>query len=170
MLKSMRDGMVVGLLLVITPLLVLVLLANPSHSADPQIISDELTPWAYMPFVRQDPTPTPTPGPAIIRITHVENNAPGPFPVTREYVVIENQGGTSQVMTNWKLTDQSPRNVYTFPAFTLAPGASVKVWTGCGTNSAEELFWCHVRPVWDDDGDTAYLYNQSDELIDKYTY
>lgn len=59
-------------------------------------------------------------------------------------------------MTGWQLFDESGR-VYVFPRFTLVSGASVKIFTGKGSDSATELYIGRGSPVWNNDGDTATL-------------
>lgn len=170
MSKSAKEHAVTALFFVAALLLALVLCTSLSYTDTLYYLPQELTPRAHLPIVRSGPTPTPTPQPADVRIVYVENDA-HLLPVLAEYVQITNQGGTSQNMTGWDLSDQAQGGTtFTFPTFTLAPQASVKVWTKCGTNSDEELFWCHTWPVWDNNGDTVYLRDQSDTLVDTYSY
>ncbi len=86
-----------------------------------------------------------------------------------EYVRIENYSTTSDVqLKNWELTDGYWS--YIFPSHTLAAGDYVDVHTGNGSDDAHNLYWDYDRSVWNDDGDTAYLYNDSHVLVDTYTY
>ncbi|WP_410964094.1 lamin tail domain-containing protein, partial [Salmonella sp. SAL4448] len=73
-----------------------------------------------------------------------------------EYVEIKNTGNGALTMTGWTLRDLIP-HVFTFPAFTLAAGATVKVWTNSGTNDSANLYWGRGQAVWNNDGDTAIL-------------
>lgn len=62
-------------------------------------------------------------------------------------------------MTGWYLRDNYGWG-YTFPQFTLAPRATVRVRTGCGTNSTADLYWCKDgTAVWNNDGDTVFLFD-----------
>ena len=89
------------------------------------------------------PTPTPnTPTPARVVITGIAFDPPGDD-VQGEYVTLRNNGGSAVTMTNWTLRDLA-NNTYTFPAFTLAAGAEVRVWTRAGTDDASNLFWPYV--------------------------
>lgn len=140
-------------------LLVLVLYTIPSPVAAPQVGITDLTPYAYLPNVRSAPTPTATTLPAIIRVVYVYVHD-GILPKVYEYVEIQNQGLSPQVMTGWKLKNENGGEVYTFPVFTLQPGNSVKVYSRTGKNSATELFWGHRDhnfPIWDH-GDRACVY------------
>ena len=163
MSKSVKGLISASLLFVTALLLVLVLYTSPSYSDAPQFSPKELTPWAYLPFVRKDPPP------AVIRITYIY--APSVIR-EREYVEIENQGGSPQDMTGWTLTDQARTDTFTFPdEFTLQPGASVQVWSRTGNNTPDRLYWDTPElPIWDVGGDTAYLYNRNGELVDTYSY
>lgn len=120
------------------------------------------------------PTVTPTPSatstvvtPGVV-ITSILFDPPGPD-VDGEYVLIENQGGSPVDMTGWTLRDEAD-NTFTFPTFTLSPGASVRVWTRSGSNTATDLYWGRALPVWNNTGDTAYLRDASNVLIDTYAY
>ncbi len=112
-------------------------------------------------------TSEPTPEVPVIKVIQVYRGS-GLFPVNQEYAVIQNQGAASQNMTGWQLSDEEDA-VYTFPQFTLEPGASVKVWSKCGYDSETDLFRCGSRPMWDAH-DTAYLHDQNGTLIDAYSY
>lgn len=133
----------------------LALFAVPSQMDTKQAIEVTGTPWAYIPFVRKHPTPTPG---AIIRI--VEIYLPPVLPKAHEYVKIENQGGSPQVMTDWKLKNEVGGEVFHFPEFTLQPGSTVKVHSRLGNNDDDNLYWAHSEhnfPVWQR-GETACLY------------
>lgn len=81
-----------------------------------------------------------------------------------ETVTFVNTGPSPVDMTRWTLTDQGAKHTYTFPIFTLAPGASVTVHTGLGANTATDLFWGRRLPVfgvWDNEGDVATLADAS---------
>jgi len=42
----------------------------------------------------------------------------------------------------------------------------VTLHTGDGTNSATDLYWGSKRPIWNNDGDTASLYDHNGRLVD----
>lgn len=48
---------------------------------------------------------------------------------------------------------------------TLDSEATVTVYTGEGTNSATELYWGSGNLIWNNDGDTAYLYDISGKVV-----
>lgn len=116
------------------------------------------------------PAPTSTTPPTQADIKIIQVAAFESLPTAKEYVIIQNIGQTSQNMQGWRLRDQETTYIYVFPAFTLQPSATVKVWTRCGTNDNDELFICITQPLWDVSGDTAYLYDASNNLVDTYSY
>jgi phosphatidylserine/phosphatidylglycerophosphate/cardiolipin synthase-like enzyme len=121
------------------------------------------------PLPTSTPTSTPTattmPGDTAT-ITFIRYNPPDTL---SEYVQIQNTGGATLNMTNWTLSDVAG-HTYTFPAFTLAAGASVKIWTNGGTNDSANLYWGRAQAVWNNTGDTAFLRNAQGELVDQYSY
>jgi hypothetical protein len=90
-------------------------------------------------------------------------------------VTIRNTGGTPRSLEGWRLEamDVSPGTpvvTYTFPAFTLAAGASVRVWTKSGTNTAGNLYWNRAVPVWPNTGGIALLRENRGVEVDRYRY
>lgn len=90
-----------------------------------------------------------------------------------EYVTLANSCPHSCDMTGWTVKDDSSRDPYVFPALVLESGAKVTLYTGCGTNTKTQLYWCisgSCPAVWNNDGDTLYLRNDKGELVVNYTY
>jgi len=99
-------------------------------------------------------------------------NSPGDdnYSKEEEYVCVTNQGTVTVDMTRWWIRDKAGATYY-FPAFSLAAGASVRVRTGCGQPTSTDLYWCKDgNAVWNNGGDTAYLYSSQDQLVDQLTY
>ena len=101
----------------------------------------------------------------------VNYDAPGDdtYNLNGEYVVIRNKGTIDVNLAGWKLKDVA-NHVYTFPAFTLLAGQTVTVYTGSGTNTENSLYWGSSTPIWNNDHDTAYLYDQIGELVDQKSW
>ena len=57
-------------------------------------------------------------------------------------------------------------HTYDFPSFELQPGATVTIRTGCGTDTATYLYWGSKRAIWNNKGDTVYLYDANNNLVD----
>lgn len=70
-------------------------------------------------------------------------------------------------MSGWKIEDEGNKHAYTFPSYTLNAGSTVTVFTGKGTDSATELYWQLDDPILNNDGDVAYLYDDSGQLASK---
>jgi hypothetical protein len=133
----------------------------------------------YLPLIRNGATaaPTPpatptaapiTPNPASLRITFIDY-APTTG-ATDEYVTIRNAGGSAADLSGWTLRDLAG-NTYTFPAFALAAGAEVKVWTKAGTNDSANLYWGRGTAVWNNTGsDSASLRDAGGAEVDSYSY
>ncbi len=86
-----------------------------------------------------------------------------------EYVEIKNNGASIN-MENYTLQDKSGKT-FRFPIFPLSSNASVKVFTGCGTNTNRELYWCYKSSaIWNNTGDTAELRDAGDKILTSYSY
>jgi len=119
----------------------------------------------YLPLVLGSGEPLPNPH--AVRITSIAYDPPDTI---GEYVEIANEDDIRPaVMTGWTLRDLAG-NTYTFPAFTLPAGATVKVWTGAGTDDAANLYWGRGQPVWNNGGDTAILRDEQGAEVSQYTY
>jgi len=105
----------------------------------------------------------------VVIISYVEYDPPG-SDVEGEYVRITNTGLADVDMSGWQLKDEKD-HAYTFPpGFVLKAGASVRVHTGSGEDNSTDLYWGRGRAVWNNDGDTAYLYDASGKLVDRCSW
>lgn len=121
------------------------------------------------PTYTPSPTPSLTPTPSGVHIDFVEWNPSGDD-YEGEYVQIENRGPGNQDMTGWTLGDESD-HFYRFPTgFILAGGVSVRVWSREGDDTQTNLYWGRDDPVWGNDGDTAFLWDENENLIDYVTW
>ncbi len=82
-----------------------------------------------------------------------------------EWVKISNNGSSPVSMNGWKIEDEGNKHTYTFPSYTLDSGSTVTVNTEKGTDSTTELYWQLDDPIWNNDGDTAYLYDNNGKLV-----
>lgn len=122
----------------------------------------------FLPLVRGAGEAPPPPPPADVRIVAVEFDPEGPD-LDGEHVLIANRGQGPATLTGWTLLDAAEL-VYTFPAFTLAAGAEVRVWVKDGADDAANLYWGRGSPVWNNAGDTATLRDAAGELVSELTY
>lgn len=107
---------------------------------------------------------------ASIDIVEIAFDAPGNDNenLNGEWITVFNNGDSSVEMTGWGIHDESATNRYTFPpGFTLAAGATVSVFSGCGEDSDDALYWCSQGSgVWNNDGDTVFI---TDPLGNRHT-
>jgi competence protein ComEC len=82
-----------------------------------------------------------------------------------EYVCIKNEDARAIEMGSWVLRNVMGRS-YNFPTgFQLAPGATVKLHTGAGADSATDLYWNYrVKPAWEK-GDKLTLHNNENTEV-----
>jgi hypothetical protein len=86
--------------------------------------------------------------------------------VNQEYVKITNKGTTAMNLKGWKIKDKNAKHTYSFPSsYTLKSKSTVTLYTGKGANSATKLYWGRSSYVWNNEGDTAYLYNAQGKLV-----
>lgn len=84
-----------------------------------------------------------------------------------EWVKISNTGNSPVSLEAWRIEDEGSKHSYTFPSYTLNSGFEVTVYSEKGTNTATELYMQVGGPIWNNDGDTAYLYDNNGKLISK---
>jgi len=87
--------------------------------------------------------------------------------LANEWVQIANSGTSPVTMTGWKITDNSTKYKYYFSEFTLSQGATVTLYTCNGGDTGTELYWGYKISVWNNDGDTAWLYDADGSLVDR---
>lgn len=115
-------------------------------------------------------------GPAVgraVEITELEYDAPGDDARNRngEWVEITNTGNRPARLDGWSIQDESSSHRFGFPsAFSLGPGAAVRVSSGCGEPTDHQLFWCDDDPVWSNGGDTAYLLDPAGNVVDRWAF
>ena len=115
------------------------------------------------------PTRTPTatstvPPQSDVVITYIQYDA------RDEYVRIKNRGTTDQSMSGWWLKDEAD-NTYYFPNIALDAGAHVRIHSGPDAydDPPADYLWTR-RYIWNNGGDTAYLYDAAGRLVDTYSY
>jgi hypothetical protein len=84
-----------------------------------------------------------------------------------EWVKITNQGEEDLSLDGWTLSDQQ-NHTYSFPDFILMAGASVKVHTGSGEDTEEDIYINRSTPIWNNGGDVATLADAEGIAIARY--
>jgi len=107
---------------------------------------------------------TPTPANVVIWYAHYDAAGNDHYNLNDEYIVLKNIGGTSINLEGWVMQDKE-NHTYIFPCFELLSGATVTIRTGSGTNTATDLYWGSKRAIWNNKGDTVYLYDPNNNLV-----
>jgi hypothetical protein len=131
------------------------------------------------PSATSTPEPVPTPAPSrerpniVVDPSCCQFDAPGDDGANKveEYVCFRNDGSDPADMLGWTLKDEYGWT-YRFPAFSLDPGASVRVRSGCGQDVTTDLYWCDegATAIWNNDGDTVFLYDGAGALMTEFSY
>jgi len=105
-------------------------------------------------------------------ITQIEFNPPGHDrdKLNEEWVDIFNQGEGVVDMSGWRLADLVNHSYLFREGFKLEAGANVRVHVGEGTDTSTDLYMNMTDPIWNNDGDTATLFDNSGVIIDQYSY
>jgi len=86
-----------------------------------------------------------------------------------EFVTLRNSCTYPVGMAGWRLADASGAE-YIFAGFTLSNKSAVTIHTGNGEDTGTNLYWNNSRPVWNNNGDSLYLWNSEDDIVLKYVY
>lgn len=90
-----------------------------------------------------------------------------------EWIEITNTCVEPQNLDGYLLKDSSASNSYMFTSLLLKAKQKVKLHSGCGTESAKDIYWaCPVRKsaIWNNKGDHAYLYDKTGKLVSEMSY
>ncbi|MFQ5896928.1 MAG: thermonuclease family protein [Candidatus Methylomirabilia bacterium] len=106
-----------------------------------------------------------TSGPA--KITKVELGLRGP-----EHVRIANVSARPLDLAGFRLSDRA-RHSYRFPSVVLNPGYVLTLRSGAGADLRARsgpilLHWHSPGPIWNNSGDTAFLFGPDGRLIDRF--
>ncbi|HEY0697698.1 MAG TPA: lamin tail domain-containing protein [Micromonospora sp.] len=108
-------------------------------------------------------------------ITKVYYNSPGSdtgsnSSLNAEYVRLTNKRSYTINLKYWTLRDKAGY-IYRFSSdYRLAPGYSVYIHTGKGTNTSTHRYWGRSWYVWNNTGDAAYLRNSAGTSIDSCSW
>ena len=114
----------------------------------------------------------------IEHINHNPHERDAPDKLNEEFVVLENEGTEKISLAGWTLTDETAtgarRHIYKFPqTVSLSSREKAYVHTGPGEDSFEEgkpskwnLHWGRHAFVWNNEGDTATLFDPEGNKVD----
>jgi competence protein ComEC len=87
-----------------------------------------------------------------------------------EYIILENTGSDTLDLSGWTISDAAD-HTYTIPGgTTLAPGETLTIHSGSGSDTALDLYWGSGTPIWNNGGDTVTVRNSQDDVVINETY
>jgi len=129
------------------------------------------------------PPPTPDPDPpqvttnqeAVIELIRYDADGEDNENKNGEYIDIlaSNQNVD---LTGWTIADELgdrgvASHVYRFPEdFILAANSRLRLFSGCGIDAGNQLYWCATTQIWDNGEDTAILRNAEEDEVDRCRY
>jgi len=83
-----------------------------------------------------------------------------------EWVRFTNGSDAPVDLDGWQVADESATHRHLFADRTLAPGASVTLFTGCGVDTDDAVYWCKTdSAVWNNGGDTVFLRDANGNVV-----
>jgi hypothetical protein len=89
-----------------------------------------------------------------------------------EHVTISNVGESDADLSGWSISGSRGKQRYTYPrGYILPAGQSMNLYSGEGGTShpPSDVYWT-AEIVWNNDGETVYLWDAAGNLADEYTY
>jgi hypothetical protein len=84
--------------------------------------------------------------------------------------VIQNRDDASADLSGWTLQDDAGYTYAFASGFDLGSGETVTVHTGSGGDGQHHVYWERSWPVWNNDGDTGYLYDEYGYYVTSKSY
>lgn len=85
-----------------------------------------------------------------------------------EYIILENNCNSINIV-GWTIKDES-RKIYKFNSFQLNKLNKVKIHSEKGDDNSTDLFWGSSTNIWNNDKDTAYLFDSQAEIVHFHSY
>lgn len=104
-----------------------------------------------------------------IDVASSQINSPGSDNGSDEYICLVNKSDSDVDLLGWELRD-AEGSVNFLPDVILAPEQHLKVHPGEGRNTASDVYGEGHAAVWNNEGDTATLLDDSGNKIDSQTY
>lgn len=74
-----------------------------------------------------------------------------------EWIEITNPEGVAVDLTGWSVADETTSNRFELPARSLAAGATLRIHTGSGSDTAADVYLDQRDPVWGNSGETVLV-------------
>lgn len=104
-----------------------------------------------------------------VSIARIVANPPGPDENVLNDETVTLTASSTVDLSGWMLRDGSSSHRFRFPdGFVLED--RVTIHSGCGDDTASDLYWCSDGPIWGNNGDTALIFDESGALVDAVTY
>jgi micrococcal nuclease len=88
-----------------------------------------------------------------------------------EHLVIKNMTDKPVDLSNWRIVDKSNTVLVIPTGAVLQPRQTLVIYSGQnGVHDPPRAYYLTRRTVWNNSGDTAYLYTEGNELLDTYRY
>lgn len=111
---------------------------------------------------------------ASLEVSAINHDAPGEdnTNLNGEWIELTNVGSADLDLAGWTIRDESASHRYSFPMdFRLDAGATVRLHTGCGNDTALALHWCMTgSAVWNNSGDTVFVLDPSGNIAVSRSY
>ncbi len=127
--------------------------------------------WARRRMRRSAPSRSPA-APASVEIDlHPDAAGDDNVNLNDEWVRFTNTGTAPLDLAGWTVRDESSTHRYTFADLVVQPGDAVTLFTGCGTDTATERYWCNSdSAVWNNGGDTVFLHDPAGNIVASRSY
>jgi hypothetical protein len=103
-----------------------------------------------------------------VEVAGVEFDPAGPD-VASEHVILRNRTSSTVNLEGWTVRDLA-QHVYTFGPRTLAAGAVVRLWTGPGTEDANNVHAGRRAAIWNNRGDSVIVRDRLGREVARHTY
>lgn len=148
--------------------------ANNVGLWDFEEVSTPISTATPTPTPAQTPSPssTETSSPGNLEVVEIHEDAEGNdhYNENDEYIAFKNTGDARLDLTGWRVADEAG-HTYHFPSgFTLDPGAKVVLRTGSGTDTDTTLYWGSDAAIWNNGGDTIFVYDEDGQKIIEREY
>ena len=88
-----------------------------------------------------------------------------------EYVVLRNDGSGTADVGGWRLVDIADHQINIPSGYSIPPGGTLRIYTGPGDATTSRYFAGRGQAIWNNSGgDTATLFNSSNQVVDQYSY